>query len=245
MPQVPLHAVEARGVAKKIGKREVLRGFSISVERGSVHVLAGPNGAGKTTAIRIIMGLVRRDAGELRVLGADPESEEWGEVKLRIGYLPEEAQPYERLTGEEHVRLFASLYGRDEEEAIRRAAEISGLGEAMRARTATYSKGMKRRLMLALSLMHDPELAILDEPTGGLDVVSSYRIREVIRLMSSRGTTFLITTHDLQEAQQMANRVTFISKGLTVAEGKVEEVLRAYGARTLEEAYVRAVGFEE
>ncbi|MEN2999819.1 MAG: ABC transporter ATP-binding protein [Acidilobaceae archaeon] len=245
MSQFPLYAVEARDVRKRIGKKEVLRGFSIRVERGSIHVLAGPNGAGKTTAIRVIMGLVRRDSGELRVLGRDPEAEEWGEAKLRVGYLPEEAQPYERLTGEEHARLFANLYGEDEEEAVRRAMEISGLGEAMKARAATYSKGMKRRLMLALSLMHNPQLAILDEPTGGLDVVSSYRVREAIRAMSSRGTTFLITTHDLREAQEMASRVTFISKGLTVAEGSVEEVLRAFSARTLEEAYVRAVGFEE
>lgn len=245
MPLLPVKVVEARGVRKRIKGREVLRDFSISVERGSVHVLAGPNGAGKTTAIRIMLGLVRRDAGELLVLGGDPAEEGWEAKKGLIGYLPEEAQPYERLTGEEHVRLFASIYGRDEGEMLERAREISGLGEALRARAATYSKGMKRRLMLALALMHGPELAVLDEPTGGLDVVSAFRVREIIKRMSAAGTTFLITTHDLREAQQIASRVTFISGGVTIAEGSVEEVTRAFGASSLEEAYVRAVGFEE
>lgn len=239
-----MEAVEAVGVKKLIRGREVVRDLTLTIRRGTIHFLAGPNGAGKTTSIRMILGLIDRDAGSLRVLGRDPREGGWEEVKARIGYLPEDAQPYERLTGLEHIRYFAKLYGKGEE-AVRRAIEISMLGDALNRRASTYSKGMRRRLLLALAFMHEPDLVVLDEPTSGLDVVSAYRIREMLKSMRSGGTTLIITTHNMREAEELADRITFLSAGRVIADGSPGELLVKYGAKNLEEAYVRAVGHEE
>ena len=234
-----------RGVVKCFGRKCVLRGVSFTVNRGEVFVLAGLNGAGKSTSMRILLGIVKRDSGHVEVLGAEPGGRGWGDVKRRIGYLPEDAQPYQRLTGLENLRFFAGLYARSEAEAaamVRRAVEISGLSmEDLRRKAGSYSKGMKRRLLIAATLMHEPELAVLDEPTSGLDVVASFRVRELIRRLRGTGTTFIITTHELRDAQELADRVAFIHKGRIVFEGSVGEALDRYSASSLEEAFVRAV----
>jgi len=238
-------AVEARGVVKRLGGRMVLRGVSLSVPRGSVTVLAGPNGAGKTTLVRVILGLYQRDAGTVRVLGVDPLEGGWG-LYRRVGYLPEDAQPYERLTGWENILFYARLYSGgspgEAERLARRGAELSGLGEALGRRAGTYSKGMKRRLLLAASLMHDPELVVLDEPTSGLDVFSAHRVRGIVRGVAEAGATVLITTHNLLEAQLVADRVAFIVGGRVVFEGSVGEALEAFNASNLEEAFIAAAG---
>lgn len=238
-------AVEAVEVWKAIDGRPVLKGVNIRVPEGSVYVLAGPNGSGKTTTIRVLLGLIRRDSGKVKVLGVDPESGEWPRVRQLIGYMPEDAQPYERLTGLEHIVFYARAYGIDEspKDLVKKAAEISGLAvDKLNSRVSSYSKGMKRRLLLAATLIHNPKLAVLDEPTSGLDVISAYNVKKLIKGMKAGGATFIITTHDLKEAEEMADLVAFISEGIIVAEGSPRELMEAYGAESLEEAYVRAVG---
>lgn len=237
--------MEAVGVWKTIDGRPVLRGVNIRVPDGSVYVLAGPNGSGKTTTIRVLLGLVRRDSGKVKVLGVDPESGDWPSVRPLIGYMPEDAQPYERLTGLEHIVFYARAYGITDSprELSRRASEISGLTvDKLNSRVSSYSKGMKRRLLLAATLIHNPKIAVLDEPTSGLDVISAYNVKRLIKNMKAGGSTFIITTHDLKEAEEIADLVAFISEGIIVAEGSPRELMEAYGAESLEEAYVRAVG---
>ncbi len=238
--------IVASSVVKRIKKKQVLNGVNMTVYRGDVYVLAGPNGAGKTTFIRILMGLIRRDGGKIQVLGVDPQSGEWENIKTRIGYLPEDASPYDRLTGWENLLFHAMLYtGGDRDLAwkyAKRGAEISGLtAEDLERRAGGYSRGMKRRLLIATTLMHGPDLVVMDEPTSGLDVFAAYKVKKTIKELSSRGYTFLITTHDMAEAQELASRIGFINRGVTMFEGTIEEALSRFNAETLEEAFVRAV----
>ena len=239
--------VEVEGLRKSLKGKPVLRDVSLRVDKGSIYVLAGPNGAGKTTTIRIILGLIKRDGGHVRVLGVDPESSGWDAARRRIGYLPEDAGVYDRLTGFENLWFSALLFADGDEflarEYLARGVEISGLSrEQLSKRAGSYSKGMKRRLLLASALMHSPELVIMDEPTSGLDVVAAYRIKSLIREMAAQGTSFLLTTHDMLEAEQLADKVAFIMDGVTVAEATPRELMEKYGGESLEEAFVKAVG---
>ncbi|MEB3851449.1 MAG: ABC transporter ATP-binding protein [Desulfurococcales archaeon] len=239
--------LDARGVVKTIRGRPVLSGVSLEVRPGEVHVLAGPNGAGKTTTMRVILGLARRDSGVVRLLGVDPEGPEARRVAGLVGYLPEDARPYGRLTGWENLYFYALVYaGGDRDRARRLAMEgarISGLPEeALARRASTYSKGMARRLLLARAVMHRPRLAVLDEPTSGLDVFSALRVRGLIRRLAGEGAGVLLSTHNLLEAQEVADRVTFISGGRTLCTCTVGEALDRFNAGNLEEAFVAAVG---
>jgi len=238
------YSILAERVSKRIKGKVVLEEVTLNVPEGAVYVLAGPNGSGKTTTIRILLGLVKRDTGRVEVLGRDPEVA-GGEIRAYIGYLPEDAQPYERLTGLEHILFYARLYARDSrvEDMVSRAVEISGLTHRdLSSKAGTYSRGMKRRLLLSTTLMHNPRVAVLDEPLSGLDVVSSYRVKKIIRSMAGGGTTFLITTHDMRDAEELADVVGLIVDGRIVAEGSPEELIGSVGAESLEEAYVRLVG---
>ncbi|MGC9071388.1 MAG: ABC transporter ATP-binding protein [Acidilobus sp.] len=250
-PEVPVNkrteelAVKARGLIKRFGKTNALRGTDLDVVEGEVHVLAGHNGAGKTTLFRLIVGLVRRDGGSLKVLGVDPQTPKWKAVAGLIGYVPEDAQPYERLTGYEYLRFFARIYAQSEDEVegmVKRAANITGLSERDLGRKAgEYSNGMKRRLLIARALTHRPRLVLLDEPTNGLDVFAAHEVRELIKSLSRSGTTFLIATHNMAEAQYLADKITFMAYGRVVATGTARYMLEAYNAIDLEDAFVRAV----
>lgn len=241
------YAVVVEGLVKRVKGRIILRGITLRVPRGSVFVLAGPNGSGKTTTIRTLLGLYRADEGSIEVLGVTPGSSDWKRVQSRIGYLPEDAEPYERLSGYENLLFYARLYATGREDLSSRYLEnaiaISGLSrEELARRAGDYSKGMKRRLLLATALMHDPELAVLDEPTTGLDVFSAYRIRGLIKELAGRGKTVIVTTHNMFEAQVIADYVAFIVEGTVIFSGRVSDALRAFAAGNLEEAFIRAAG---
>jgi len=241
------HVVRMTRVRKSIGKRVILRDINLNVAQGSVHVIAGPNGAGKTTTLRVMLGPLKPDHGEVVVLGERPNGPRWSVVKRRIGYLPEDAGLYERLTGIENLYYYAMLYaGGDKEVATRmveRGVEISGLGEEdLKKKVGGYSKGMKRRLLIARTLMHEPLLAVLDEPTSGLDVRSSLKIRNLIRELARRGSTLIVTTHNLLEAQYIADYVSFIDSGRVLCSCTVMDALRRFEASNLEEAFVKATG---
>ncbi len=241
-----MSVVEVEGLVKVLGGRRVLDGVSLRLVEGEVFVLAGPNGSGKTTTLRVLMGLYRPDAGRVRVLGVEPGGSGWLRVLDRVGYLPEDAMPYDRLTGYENLYFYARLLSRGDprraRELVEEAVRISGLSaEDLGRRAGSYSRGMKRRLLLGATLMHSPRLAVLDEPTAGLDVFSSYRVREIIRRTADNGGAVLVTTHNLLEAQIIADRVAFLASGRVVFVGGVDEALAEYGAGDLEEAFVRAV----
>ncbi len=232
-------------LVKVFGNIRALDGLSFRVEKGEIYGLIGPNGAGKTTALRIIATLLLPTSGRVEVFGLNVV-EEAEEVRKIISYLPEEAGAYKNLSGIEYLRFMASFSAKDKSEAeamVRDAIEISGLGERLHDRIKTYSKGMKRRLLVARALMIKPKLAILDEPTSGLDVVHSFHVRNIIkRYVEEFGVTVLLSSHNMLEVEYLCDRVALIHKGKIVAEGKPEELKAEHKAENLEEVFVKVTG---
>jgi len=209
-------AIEVEDLRKSYGPVEAVRGLSFTVSRGEVFGLLGPNGAGKTTTVEILEGYRERSAGEVRVLGRDPE-ERTRELQERIGIVLQSCGFYPRVTVREAVEHFAKAYAkpRDPRETI----ALVGLDEKADARTKELSGGQRRRLDLALALVGDPELVFLDEPTTGFDPAARRTAWGVVRTLKELGKTVLLTTHYLDEAQELADRVAIVKDGRIVAEG--------------------------
>jgi ABC-2 type transport system ATP-binding protein len=238
-------AVEAKDVVKVFGGIRALDGLSFIVESGEIFGLIGPNGAGKTTALRIVSTLLLPTSGVVKVLGLDAVHEA-AEIRKVITYLPEEAGAYRNLSGWEYLE-FMARFNTGEKDEIRKiveeAAGISGLGQRLKDRAKTYSKGMKRRLLVARALMLKPKLAVLDEPTSGLDVLHSYHVRDIIRrYVKEHGVTVLLSSHNMLEVEYLCDRVALINKGKIVAEGKPQELKEKYQTTNLEEVFAKVVG---
>jgi len=237
--------VEAKDLSKLYGEIRALDGLSFRVEEGEIYGLIGPNGAGKTTALRIVSTLILPTSGTVSVLGRDVVTEA-SEVRKLISYLPEEAGAYKNLSGREYLKFMAKFSGTnktDLKEMVADAAEISGLSERLKDRTKTYSKGMKRRLLVARALMTKPKLAVLDEPTSGLDVLHSYHVRGIIKQHAEKhGVTILLSSHNMLEVEHLCNRVALINKGRIVAEGTPAELKGKYKAANLEEVFAEVAG---
>ncbi|HKF13768.1 MAG TPA: ABC transporter ATP-binding protein [Gaiellaceae bacterium] len=217
-----MNAVEVRGLRKSYGDFEAVRGIDFELPAGEVFGLLGPNGAGKTTTVEILVGYRRRDAGEVRVLGADPEHADrtW---RGRIGIVPQSGELFPTLTVLETLELFAGYYDNP-----RPPAEVLahvGLEEKARAKTRTLSGGQQRRLDLGVALVGDPELLFLDEPTTGFDPSARRAAWETIRSLRSLGKTILLTTHYIEEAHQLADRVAVLTRGQIVASGTPAELI--------------------
>jgi ABC-2 type transport system ATP-binding protein len=235
-------AVRVEHLRKAFGRVVAVEDVTLEVYEGEIFGLIGPNGAGKTTTLRMIAGLVKPDSGRVSVMGLDPFKEP-GEVKRVLGYLPEEADVYTRLTGLEHLKFYASIYGGDVDETVRYGAAVSGLGSDLYKKAGEYSKGMKRRLLLSLVLMRRPKIAILDEPTSGLDVYSSIKVRDLIKSFArENGSTIILSSHNMLEVEYVCDRVAFINKGRVVEVGSPSDLKRRYGASNLEEVFVKATG---
>jgi ABC-2 type transport system ATP-binding protein len=240
------NAVDINGLTKDFGNIRALNGLDLSVEVGEIFGLIGPNGAGKTTALRVISTLLLPSAGSVKVFGLDVVNNA-AEIRKIITYLPEEAGAYRNLSGWEYLEFMAKFSAKDRDEVhqiTKEAAEICGLGERLKSRAKTYSKGMKRRLLVARALMTRPKLAILDEPTSGLDVLHSYHVREIIkRYVKDHGVTVLLSSHNMLEVEHLCDRVALVNKGQIVAEGKPQELKQKYGSLNLEEVFAKVVGF--
>ncbi len=224
------------------GKVHAVKGVSFRVHSGEIFGLIGPNGAGKTTTLRMIATLLKPTRGSIFVNGVDVVKDPINARKY-IGYLPEEADVYTRLTGYEHLLFYARLYDIENvEETVRFGAKLSGLGDDLERRAGEYSKGMKRRLLLALVLMRKPHLAILDEPTSGLDVYASVRVRRMIKkYVSETGSSVVLSSHNMLEVEYLCDRIAFIHNGRIIDSGSVEEVKERYNVLNLEEAFVSAI----
>jgi ABC-2 type transport system ATP-binding protein len=216
-----MSAVEVSDLRKSYGSHHALRGIGFTIETGEVFGLLGPNGAGKTTTVEILEGYRARDGGAVSVLGIDPERAraDWRE---RIGVVLQSSSMYPNLTVSEHVALFAGYYRRPRhpDEVI----ELVGLAEKRGARVRSLSGGQRRRLDLALALVGDPELLFLDEPTTGFDPAARRSAWETIRSLRALGKTVLLTTHYLDEAEQLADRVAVLREGQIVALGRPAEL---------------------
>jgi ABC-2 type transport system ATP-binding protein len=231
-------AITVSDLRKSYGQVEALRGVSFEIAEGEVFGLLGPNGAGKTTTVEVLEGYRQRDGGSVSVLGADPQ-QAGGDWRQRIGIVLQSSAMYPNLTVDEHVRVFAGYYSRprDPVEVI----ELVGLDEKRSARVKTLSGGQKRRLDLALGLVGDPELIFLDEPTTGFDPQARRAAWDMIRSLRQLGKTVLLTTHYLDEAEQLSDRVAVLREGQIVALGPPSELA---GARVATEVRYRLDGRE-
>ncbi len=238
-------AVDAKDIVKIFGTIHALDGLSFAIKPGEIFGLIGPNGAGKTTALRIVSTLILPSSGVVKVYGRDAVKEA-AEVRELISYLPEEAGAYKNLSGEEYLKFMAKFGSKNHEEfeeTVQSAEEISGLGDRLRDKVKTYSKGMKRRLLVARALMTKPKLAVLDEPTSGLDVLHSFHVREIIkRYVREYGVTVLLSSHNMLEVEYLCERVALINRGKIVAEGTPEELKAKNKVENLEEAFAKVVG---
>jgi ABC-2 type transport system ATP-binding protein len=225
-------AILVNDLSKAYGPREAVRGVSFAVRRGEVFGLLGPNGAGKTTTVEILEGHRARDGGSVSVLGHDPGARE-AELRSRVGIVLQSCGTYPHLTVRETVSHWASLYPAPR--SVSETIALAGLGEAADRRARTLSGGQQRRLDFALALVGDPELIFLDEPTTGFDPAARRAAWEVVRALRELGKTVLLTTHYLDEAQALADRVAILKDGRILAEGPPSEL--AAGAPRYRVAY--------
>jgi ABC-2 type transport system ATP-binding protein len=236
-------AVNANGLSKKFGNIQALNDVTFNIKQGEVYGLIGPNGAGKTTTLRIISTLILPTEGTATVFGVDVVKQP-DQVRKILSYLPEEAGAYRNLSGLEYLQFMAKFSQTNIKEAIEQATEISGLGERLKDKAKTYSKGMKRRLLLARALMTKPKLAILDEPASGLDVLHAYHVRQIIKsYVKQNGVTVLLSSHNMLEVEFLCDRVALVNKGKIVLEGKPADLKTQYGSQNLEEVFAKVVGY--
>ena len=228
-------AIEARGLVKVFGEARAVDGVDLAVRAGGVYGFLGPNGAGKTTTIRMLATLLPPDAGTARVLGHDIVLDA-DAVRGRVSLTGQYVSVDEQLTGSENLVMLARLLGHSWAGAKARAGELLdsfGLTEAARRLVKTYSGGMRRRLDIAASIVVTPDLLFLDEPTTGLDPRSRNQVWDIVRALVAEGTTVLLTTQYLDEADQLADRVAVIDRGRVVAEGTPSELKASVGSGTL------------
>ncbi|MFL6057282.1 MAG: ABC transporter ATP-binding protein [Rubrobacteraceae bacterium] len=221
-----------------------LDSISLEVEAGRFFGLLGPNGAGKTTLINSIVSLARPDSGSVEVFGRDAYLE-FREARRMIGVSPQEINLDKFLTVEETMLFHAGYYGVPKEKAKERTEELLerfALTEKRKQRVNTLSGGMKRRVLFARALMHDPKVLFLDEPTAGVDVELRYKLWGYIRELNRGGLTILLTTHYLEEAEALCEEIALINGGRIVAQGSIEELKWTYAAASIEEVYLKVVG---
>ncbi|MEM7248134.1 MAG: ATP-binding cassette domain-containing protein [Acidobacteriota bacterium] len=221
-------ALEIDGVTKRFGAHVAVDDFNLSVPQGSIYGFLGPNGAGKTTTIRMVMSIFMPDSGRLTVLGQDDPSA----VKDRLGYLPEEKGLYKKMKARELVTYFGTLKGLNQKEAHDKAGallEKHGLGEWLDKRCEALSKGMGQKVQVLATLIHEPELVILDEPFSGLDPVNTEKLRDLILEMKADGKTVIFSTHVMEQAEQLCDFVVLINKGQKVLDGPLAQVRRSEG----------------
>lgn len=229
----PTPAIEVRGLVKRYGVVRAVAGISFSVGRGELFGFLGPNGAGKTTAINLMTGLARPDGGEIAVAGVDCQRHPKAAQRM-IGVVADESNLYPELSGFDNLCFCGALYGMGKRQRRTRARELLedfGLFEAAGRKFAGYSRGMKRRLSIAAGIIHRPEILFLDEPTTGIDVAGARRIRGLIADLHRAGTTVFLTTHYIEEAERLCERVAFVVAGQIVGLDDVERFIQPERSR--------------
>jgi len=234
-------AIVVRGLEKRYGAKAAVDGLDLEVPRGSFFGFLGPNGAGKSTTIRILTGLIPFDGGSVEVLGFPLPGAEL-EIKRRIGLVPDESLLFDRLTGFEYLEFVGRMYSLDRPTAAERARGLLDLFELPPGRKtiSEYSKGMRKRVAMAASLIHHPELFLMDEPFEGVDAVGARLMKDILLHQVARGATVFLTSHVLEVVERLCDRVAIINEGRIAMAGAIDE-LRASG-ESLEDVFVRLVG---
>ena len=238
--------ITIENLTKRYGNFTAVSGLSLTVKPGEIYGFLGPNGAGKTTTIKVLAGLLRATEGKIAVCGFDVEGQA-DEAKRRLGYISDTPEPYERLTGREFLQTVAALFGLKGEERSRRVAEGLALldldkwGDEL---VESYSHGMKQKLMISSALIHNPMVVVADEPLVGLDPRSAKRLKEIFRRLAGEGKAVFLSTHILEVAERICDRVGIIMGGKLVAEGTVDELRGKLTApdQNLEEIFLSVTG---
>jgi ABC-2 type transport system ATP-binding protein len=224
--------IEAIDLRRRFGSKEAVQGISFTVRKGEIFGLLGPNGAGKTTTIRMLTGQIDPSGGSARVAGCDVVKER-AQLKERIGVVFEEQNLYERLSGRLNLEFSCWLYGVDVKR-VEEVLELVGLRDRAKDPVREYSNGMKQRLMVARALLHQPPVLFLDEPARGLDPIAAREVHHTIEQLRQAGTTVLLTTHLMEEADQLCQQVAFLVDGRLVANDTPRNLKLAHGERVLE-----------
>lgn len=221
-------AIHIGNIKKSIGKREILRGIAFDVYPGDIFGYLGPNGAGKTTTIRIILGLLQADSGEVNVLGQDIRR---ADTRMKIGFALDPDGLYNNMTAFENLKFYADIYNAaDIEKRIEKVAGLVGLADRLDDTVGSYSKGMRQRLSLARATVHDPEVLILDEPTAGVDPTGQIEIRKILLdIARVEKKTVLLSSHNLDEVQRICNRIALIDQGEIKLYGKLADLRQKMG----------------
>ena len=244
----PAFSVEIRDLRKSFDRRPAVDGLDLAIRRGEFYTLLGPNGAGKTTTLRMVVGLLRPDAGSISVLGIDALVDPVA-AKQVMAWISDEPMIYDKLTPFEYLEFVGGLWGIDAAHAEARARGLIDwldLGPHAHRRCEGFSKGMRQKVALAGALVHEPRIIILDEPFTGLDAGSARQVKGVLREHVAAGGTVIMTTHILEVAERMADRIGVIARGRLIAQGTLEELRRqaGNGSSSLEDTFLALVAEE-
>lgn len=243
------NALSVRALTKKFGDKTAVDALDLDIRAGELYALLGPNGAGKTTTLRMVTGLLKPDVGSIHVFGVDALADPIAAKKM-LAWLPDEPALYDKLTAWEYLEFIAGLWGVDAKSAAPRAEELLkflGLWDNRYERTEGFSRGMKQKTALAGALIHDPKLLMLDEPLTGLDAAVARQVKDLLQQRARSGGSVILTTHILDVAERVADRIGIIQHGKLLAEGTLEQLRGLTGGAhaTLEDVYLRLVGAAE
>ena len=236
-----------KNILKKYDNKKVVNDVSVNIEKGKITSFIGPNGAGKSTTVKLILGLVTGYSGEIRVMGTDIATGDES-YKKKIGYVPEVPEIYDSLTGKEYLTFIAQIYGFDYDKADEKALklmDVLGISESYNSRISSYSKGMKQKLILISSLLHNPDILFLDEPLSGLDANSVMIIKEILSHLAKEGKTIFYSSHIMEVVEKISDRIVLINNGEIVADGNFDELKNSFKESSLESIFNEVTGFHQ
>lgn len=239
--------IEVSNLRKSFGKVKAVNGISFTARDGEITGLLGPNGAGKTTTLRMLYSLLPPDEGEIRIDGLDPTRDAM-EIKRTLGVVPDSRGLYSRLTARENISYYGELHGMSKDaigERIENLTKTLDMGDFIERRTEGFSQGQRVKVAIARAMVHTPQTVLMDEPSNGLDVMSTRALRQYIRDLRAEGHSVVLSTHIMQEVAALCDRIVIIAKGEVAADGTAEELLERSGCTSLEDAFVKLIGSEE
>ena len=239
--------IKVSNLYKSFGKVEAVRGISFDVRDGEITGLLGPNGAGKTTTLRMLYSLLPPDKGEIRIDGLDPTKDAMA-IKRTLGVVPDSRGLYTRMTARENIVYYGELHGmspRDIKERIGELVETLDMTDFIERRTEGFSQGQRVKVAIARAMVHKPQTVLLDEPSNGLDVMSTRALRRYVLELKDAGHSVILSTHIMQEVAALCDRIVIIADGRIAANGTARELLEQSDCDTLEDAFVRLIGSEE
>jgi len=239
--------IVVKNLHKSFGEVKAVNGVSFEARDGEITGLLGPNGAGKTTTLRMLYSLLPPDQGEIRIDGLDPTRDAM-EIKRTLGVVPDSRGLYSRLTARENISYYGELHGMHKKAILERIEELTAtldMQEFIDRRTEGFSQGQRVKVAIARAMVHEPQTVLMDEPSNGLDVMSTRALRQYIRSLRDGGHSVVLSTHIMQEVAALCDRIVIIAKGEVAADGTAAELLERAGCDSLEDAFVKLIGSEE